>query len=127
MYTATKSTSCIAKMDMYEKKPDDPDESHQENSDYDFSLCKYEHICEDIEVLIGQELRKLRKQAGLTQMAVGQEVFRSASTISSLENGCIFRNFSIFMEVCDFYSILPGNTIYCAEQACLENFYKANG
>lgn len=95
------------------------------NLDFAHILAQYKNISEDTELLIGLELKKLRKQAGLTQSAVGQKLFRSASTISSLENGCIFRNFNIFMEVCEFYNILPGLTIYQAELASMRYYFEA--
>ncbi len=91
----------------------------------------YPTVYDDVQMLIGDELRKQRKQAGLTQIQLASQVFCSAATISNIEHGYIFSNMATFNSICQRFKLMSGSLIYLSQLYCLylnhqkiEGYYK---
>ncbi|MDY5836279.1 MAG: helix-turn-helix transcriptional regulator [Eubacteriales bacterium] len=76
-------------------------------------------IYDDVQLLLGHEMRKRRKQAGLTQIQLSSQIFYSASTISNIEHGYIFPNMLAFNNMCLYFKLMAGSLIYLSELYCL--------
>lgn len=61
----------------------------------------------DIRIILGQNIKKLRKLHGLTQEEFAEKIDVSLKTISLVENGKFFTSYENLGKICDVFKITP--------------------
>lgn len=79
----------------------------------------YPGVYDDVQMLLANEIRKRRKQSGLTQIQLANQIFCSATTISNIEHGYIFPNMAVFNSICQHFKLMSGSLIYLSQLYCL--------
>lgn len=63
---------------------------------------------EDIPLLLGQNIRKFRKQAGLTQAQLSEKLEITQKHLSVIENGTQFASAPLIARLCKELDVTPG-------------------
>lgn len=82
----------------------------------------YPGIDEDVQLLLGQEMRRRRKLAGLTQIQLACKVFCSATVISNIEHGFVYSNMTAFNNLCEYFELMLGSLLYLSQVYCLYHY-----
>lgn len=79
----------------------------------------YPSLAEEIQKVVGNRLRQERNQRCHSQQYMADLIYCSKSTLSSLENGSVFKNYDLLFRLCDYYGLMVGKLIQESHLLCL--------
>lgn len=74
----------------------------------------------DVKIILGQNIKKLRKSLGLSQEKFSEKVNMTLKTISLIENAKYFTTAENISKICEVFNILPSD-LFSLDFDCIKN------